>query len=248
MPLSTSEKNRANKKSLKANHDDEPVKSNPKDLPKEQNNSPIKPNKFMKKTKKQEINEEEPSDYEEITDVETDESSDNVSDDNTDDDTDDESTGKNLHENIKKMMSSDDEDSDALTTMNAIMEYNRMLVKRLEALESKTGGLKKGDIQNTVHDTMNEVAAKYHKEEEPSRTHHSFELPVGNTMKGIGSFSTSMANDKEDKTKHNDEESTVKDDDDEGKIRIGNGEKDDIVVKVEATKSGITFSIHIPRN
>lgn len=208
--------------------------------------------------------EDEESNIQEITDDDFNDDSDANSGDDSDDDSDDsEEENRNiqdiaddateqLHNAIEQIVSDDDDkdkigDDDALTTMNAILEYNRMLVQNLEALEAKTGGLKKGDIQNTVHDTMNEVSAKYNKKEESSGTHHSFELPVGDMLKGYGSFSTSEAYDKDDKKKNEDEESTVKDDDD-GKIRIGDGEKDDIVVKVEATKSGITFSIHIPRN
>lgn len=171
---------------------------------------------------------------------------------------------KQLHDNIGQMLGGDDNDSDedrqsdtdALTTMNAIMEYNKRLVQKLEALEAKSGGLQKGDIQNSVQDTMHEVYSKYNKKEQSTGTHqsHSFELPVGDMMKGYGAFSTSIIKDK-DKKNNDDETSTVKDDDeastvkdDDDKIRIGDGEKDDIVVKVEATKSGITFSIHIPRN
>lgn len=171
-----------------------------------------------------------------------------------------------LQGNIEQIVAGDDSDdnqqsdADALTTMNAIMEYNKTLIQKLEALEARSGGLKKGDIQNSVHDTMHEVYTKYNKKEESTGTHqsHVFELPVGDMMKGYGAFSTSITGDKKDKEENNrksvkndkkdsdDETSTVKDDDD--KIRIGDGEKDDIVVKVEATKGGITFSIHIPRN
>ncbi|KAG2208228.1 hypothetical protein INT47_006083 [Mucor saturninus] len=162
-----------------------------------------------------------------------------------------------LQGNIEKIVTGDDSDdnaqsdADALTTMNAIMEYNKTLIQKLEALEARSGGLKKGDIQNSVHDTMHEVYTKYNKKEESTGTHqsHVFELPVGDMMKGYGAFSTSITDDKKDKDekKHTDDEaSTVKDDDDN--IRIGDGVKDDIVVKVEATKGGITFSIHIPRN
>jgi hypothetical protein len=150
---------------------------------------------------------------------------------------------------------SDDEegegDADALTTMNAIMEYNRMLVQRFQELEEKTGGFSKNDVQGTVKDTMDDLQAKYNKKEEPKGTRHSFELPIGDMMKGYANYSSTPLPEAEEKQeptkKQEDEESTVKGDDD-GKIRIGDGEKDDIVVKVDATKTGITFSIHIPRN
>ncbi|CAO3611663.1 unnamed protein product [Mucor hiemalis] len=143
-------------------------------------------------------------------------------------------------------------DSDALTTMNAIMEYNRMLVQRLHELEDKTGGLNKEAVQDTVKNTMDEVSAKYNKEQSGKGTHHSFELPIGDMMKGYGSLSAEpladASEEKDSAKKADDEENTTVDGGDDGKIHIGNGEKDDIVVKVEATKTGITFSIHIPRN
>ena len=102
---------------------------------------------------------------------------------------------------------------------------------------------------------MNEVSAKYNKKEQSGGTNHSFELPIGDMMKSYGNFSTTPLSDDEDTTeekehtkKATDDEGTTVGGDEGGKIRIGDGEKDDIVVKVEATKTGITFSIHIPRN
>lgn len=153
---------------------------------------------------------------------------------------------------------SDDEeeqgDADALTTMNAILEYNRMLVRKFQEFEKRTRGFNKQDVQGAVNGTLNEVSAKYNKKDDSKGVHQSFELPIGDMMKGYGSLSSTPLPDdagkeeaEEPRKKHEDEESTVKGDD-TGKIRIGDGEKDDIVIKVEATKTGITFSIHIPRN
>lgn len=164
----------------------------------------------------------------------------------------------NVKEQVQNTIDDDSDtegeyDGDALTTMNAIMEYNRMLVQRLHELEDKTeGGLNKEAIQNTVQNTMSEVSAKYNKEQSGKGTQHSFELPIGDMMKGYGSLFTEPlpdTNQEKDNTKKaEDEENTTVNGSDDGKLHIGNGEKDDIVVKVEATKTGITFSIHIPRN
>ncbi|KAI9483051.1 MAG: hypothetical protein EXX96DRAFT_128613 [Benjaminiella poitrasii] len=139
---------------------------------------------------------------------------------------------------------------DALTTMNAIMEYNRRLMDRLNNLEQHNE-LDKDDVQNTVQDTYNEVKSEFGQNENSKSIHESFELPIGDMMKGYGSYSSEPLPEKEahPKKRDKDEESTLHDDDDgASKIRIGNGDKDDIVVKVEATKTGITFCIHIPRN
>jgi hypothetical protein len=138
-------------------------------------------------------------------------------------------------------------DTDALTTMNAIMEYNRKLMQRLNQLESQVqeqgNHVSQEALQHTVQGTYNEIKDKY--DSGASGTHHSFELPIGDMMKGYGNLNTTPLPEQ----KKDEETSTTKDKGDEGnKISIGNGEKDDIVVKVEATKTGITFSIHIPRN
>lgn len=156
---------------------------------------------------------------------------------------------KEMQGKLKQAVDSDSEeetvDGDAMTTMNAIIEYNKMLVQRLEKLEADTGRLKKSDVQGTVKDTMNDVSAKYNKKEESTGTQHSFELPIGrDMMQGYGCFSTEpISDDKDDSKKSDDGEATIKD----GGDTIVR-EKDDIVVKVEATKTGITFSIHIPRS
>ncbi|GAA5805563.1 hypothetical protein HPULCUR_011082 [Helicostylum pulchrum] len=151
-----------------------------------------------------------------------------------------------VKEELDQDIDSDEEEDyggDAFTTINAIMEYNRILVQRLEILEVKQG-LNKSNVQDTVKDTLDDVSAKYNKKEESSGTHHSFELPVSDMMKGYGCFSTEpVSDDKDDTKKSEDGDDTVKESDDDI-VR----EKDDIVVKVEATKTGITFSIHIPRN
>lgn len=152
-----------------------------------------------------------------------------------------------VKEELNQAIESEEEDygDDAFTTMNAIMEYNRILVQRLERLEVKQG-LNKSNVQGTVKDTLDEVSAKYNKKEESSGTHHSFELPVSDMMKGYGCFSTEPVSDDKDDTKKSESgDDTVKENDDDDDIVR---EKDDIVVKVEATKTGITFSIHIPRN
>ncbi|KAI9245486.1 hypothetical protein EDC94DRAFT_628356, partial [Helicostylum pulchrum] len=150
-----------------------------------------------------------------------------------------------VKEELDQDIDSDEEEDyggDAFTTINAIMEYNRILVQRLEILEVKQG-LNKSNVQDTVKDTLDDVSAKYNKKEESSGTHHSFELPVSDMMKGYGCFSTEpVSDDKDDTKKSEDGDDTVKESDDDI-VR----EKDDIVVKVEATKTGITFSIHIPR-
>ncbi|KAG2230353.1 hypothetical protein BDF21DRAFT_428280 [Thamnidium elegans] len=152
-----------------------------------------------------------------------------------------------VKEELDQAIDSDDEEEDygddAFTTMNAIMEYNRIMVQRLERLDVKQG-LNKSNVRDTAKDTLDDVSAKYNKKEESSGTHHSFELPVSDMMKGYGCFSTEpVSDDKDDTKKSEDGDDTVKEDDDDI-VR----EKDDIVVKVEATKTGITFSIHIPRN
>ncbi|GAA5817730.1 hypothetical protein MFLAVUS_011281 [Mucor flavus] len=151
-----------------------------------------------------------------------------------------------VKEELDQAIDSEEEDygDDAFTTMNAIMEYNRILVQRLERLEVKQG-LNKSNVQDTVKDTLNDVSAKYNKKEESGGTHRSFEIPISSDMmKGYGCFSTEpVLDDKDDTKKSEFGDDTVKENDDDI-VR----EKDDIVVKVEATKTGITFSIHIPRN
>ncbi|KAI8080235.1 uncharacterized protein B0P05DRAFT_540494 [Gilbertella persicaria] len=160
----------------------------------------------------------------------------------------------------QETMDSEDElnlgDNDALSTMNAIMEYNRQLMQRLNELESQAQSqgqeVSKQTVQDTVQDTYNDIKTKYEKTQEGDGTNHSFELPLGDMMKGYGNLNTEPLPDIHDslsKKSDKDEESTVHGGNNEGnKISIGNGGKDDIVVKVEATKTGITFSIHIPRD
>ena len=159
---------------------------------------------------------------------------------------------------LEQAMDSDDEfyssDNDALTTMNAIMEYNRQLIQRLNELEanaeSKGQEVSKQSVQETVQDTYNDIKAKYEKKQDENGVNHSFELPIGDMMKGYGNFQTE-AIPEEDAVDNSekDEEATVHSGADEAnKFSIGSGGKDDIVVKVEATKNGIMFAIHIPRN
>ncbi|KAK4514375.1 uncharacterized protein ATC70_001968 [Mucor velutinosus] len=154
--------------------------------------------------------------------------------------------------------------TDAMTLMNAISEYNRMLMQRLSSLESeaKEQGeeVSKQSVKDTVQGTYNDIKTKYDKKSDSKGTHHSFELPIGDMMKGYGNFDTTPLEDddqdnqdseehQKQEKKDKDEESTVHDgEENSGKLSIGNGDKDDIVVKVEATKTGITFCIHIPRN
>ncbi|KAL9543466.1 hypothetical protein PS6_009271 [Mucor atramentarius] len=154
--------------------------------------------------------------------------------------------------------------TDAMTLMNAISEYNRMLMQRLSSLENeaKEQGeeVSKQSVKDTVQGTYNDIKTKYDRKDDNKGTHHSFELPIGDMMKGYGNFDTTPLEDddqdnqdskehQEQEKKDKDEESTVHDgEENSGKLSIGNGDKDDIVVKVEATKTGITFSIHIPRS
>ncbi|KAI8387353.1 hypothetical protein BD560DRAFT_382189 [Blakeslea trispora] len=159
---------------------------------------------------------------------------------------------------LEQSIDTDDEfyssDNDALSTMNAIMEYNRQLIQRLNELESKAESkgqeVSKQSVQDTVQDTYNDVKAKYEKKQDDNGVNHSFELPIGDMMKGYGNFQTeALPDDDAAESNEKDEESTVHSGADEGnKISIGSGGKDDIVVKVEATKTGIMFAIHIPRN
>ncbi|KAI8637189.1 hypothetical protein BD408DRAFT_424936 [Parasitella parasitica] len=148
--------------------------------------------------------------------------------------------------------------TDAMTLMNAISEYNRMLMKRLSMLEdeAKEQGeqVSKQTIRDTVQDTYNDVKTKYDRKDDDKGTHHSFELPLGDMLHSYGNFDSTPLEDDEQgqeekpSTGCKNEDSTAHNGDDAGKISIGSGDKDDIVVKVEATKTGITFSIHIPRN
>ncbi|KAI8886351.1 hypothetical protein K501DRAFT_283834 [Backusella circina FSU 941] len=170
-------------------------------------------------------------------------------------------------------------DTNALTTMDAIMAYNRQLVARLHELEHKIE--KQGeDLNDTVkdavgdlkealphHDNVDQSKSKpkeetgdftqampsYNKSTDTKGTNHSFEFPIGDALMGSGNFSTTPLEDEhkeEEPKKRNEDEETVKGEDDTsgGGIRISDGDKDDIVIKVEATKKGITFCIHIPRN
>ncbi|CEP19824.1 hypothetical protein [Parasitella parasitica] len=173
---------------------------------------------------------------------------------------------KNLAQEAQADLNEDSDDdagpfagnTDAMTLMNAITEYNRMLMKRLSTLEdeAKEQGeqVNKQNVRDTVQNTYNDVKNKYDKKVDNKGTHHSFELPLGDMLHSFGKFDSSpLEDDEQDQeekpsTYSKDEESTVHNGDDAGKISIGNGDKDDIVVKVEATKTGITFCIHIPRN
>jgi hypothetical protein len=172
-------------------------------------------------------------------------------------------------------------DTDALTTMNAIMAYNRQLVSRLQELEQRIeeqGEELSDSVKDAVSDlkealpdhiTVNQPNLKakedagdftqhmpsYNKSTDTKGTNHSFEFPIGDALLGSGNFNTTPLKDNQDKEepkKKNEDEETVngdeKDTSNGGGIRISDGDKDDIVIKVEATKKGITFSIHIPRN
>lgn len=160
-------------------------------------------------------------------------------------------------------------DCDALTTMNAIMEYNKKLMAKLLELENKAkknGKITKENVQETVKDTYDEVKSKY---DTTLPKNASFELPIGDLLQSYGNFTTEEYSDgdeehegvhvedvenEDNEEAHHDEDTTVHEGEEtnngtsSGSISLGNGDRDDIVVKVEATKTGITFQIHIPRN
>lgn len=183
--------------------------------------------------------------------------------------------GNTLDDKLDSIVPEDNDDSDsegvtdcdALTTMNAIMEYNKKLMQKLiqlENMQKKHGKITKEHVQETVKDTYDEVKSKY---DQTLPKNASFELPIGDILQSYGNFTTEELPDNEEEEDdddveheeleeedeaHHDEDTTVHDGEEpktsSGSISLGNGDKDDIVVKVEATKTGITFCIHIPRN
>lgn len=159
---------------------------------------------------------------------------------------------------VKESTESDSEnlqDADALTTMNAIMEYNRKLMQRIAELEGQNDSDKdpKEAVKDTVQDVTEEAKGEQEKASKKDGSTHTFEFPLGDMMKSYGSLGTSElpeeTPEKEEEKRNEDENSSVNNDDSEGNhLRIGDGDKDDIVVKVDATRKGITLTIHIPRN
>ncbi|KAG1049964.1 hypothetical protein G6F43_007739 [Rhizopus delemar] len=158
---------------------------------------------------------------------------------------------------VKESTESDSEslqDADALTTMNAIMEYNRKLMQRIAELEGQNDSDKdpKEAVKDTVQDITEEVKDKQEKASKKGGSTHTFEFPLGDMMKSYGSLATSElpeeTPEKEEKKNEDDNSSVNNDDSESNNLRIGDGDKDDIVVKVDATRKGITLTIHIPRN
>ncbi|CEJ00927.1 hypothetical protein RMCBS344292_14967 [Rhizopus microsporus] len=155
---------------------------------------------------------------------------------------------------IKDQIESDMEgshDTDALSTMNAILEYNRKLMQKLNELEDQKDSIKDPEktAEDTAQDTVKEVKDEKKEVEDKGRPNYSFELPIGDVMKSYGSLSTSELPNKESKKEDENETATVnKNFSEPHKARANEAEKDDIVVKVDATRDGITLTIHIPRN
>lgn len=155
---------------------------------------------------------------------------------------------------VKDQVESDMEgshDSDALNTMNAILEYNRKLMQKLNELEDQKDSIKDPEktAEDTAQDTMKEVKDEKKEAEDKGRSNYSFELPIGDIMKSYGSMSTSELPNREPKKEYENETVTAnKNTSEPHKACTGEAEKDDIVVKVDATRDGITLTIHIPRN
>ncbi|ORE01951.1 hypothetical protein BCV72DRAFT_216282 [Rhizopus microsporus var. microsporus] len=155
---------------------------------------------------------------------------------------------------VKDQIESDMEgsqDADALSVMNAILEHNRKLMQKLNELENQKDSIKDIEkiVEDTAQDTMKEVEDKKKEAEDKGGANYSFELPIGDVMKSYGSLSTSELPDKEPKKEDEDETATMNENTSEPhKTCADETEKDDIVVKVDATRDGITLTIHIPRN
>ncbi|KAG1450628.1 hypothetical protein G6F56_008298 [Rhizopus delemar] len=137
-------------------------------------------------------------------------------------------------ENVTKEQTteSDTESIQDAEAFRTIMEYNRKLLQRIQELEKNNKDLKEKSVTPK-------------KDEEKKGTNQTFEFPIGEMLESYGSLNTSEPPEEEEEAtaENNREEET-----ESGKIRISDGDKDDIVVKVDATRKGITLTLHIPRN
>ncbi|KAI9281545.1 hypothetical protein BY458DRAFT_544294 [Sporodiniella umbellata] len=134
---------------------------------------------------------------------------------------------------------SDTESIQGLDAMNTIMEYNRQLLQRIQELEKSNKAL----LENT------KSVNKKSKPKAEKGTSQTFEFPIGEMLENFGTLDTSdpVNDDPVDDPPNGDiqeEEGEVEG----GNIRISDGDRDDIIVKVDATRKGITLTLHIPRN
>ncbi|CAO3679043.1 hypothetical protein G6F70_005491 [Rhizopus microsporus] len=154
-----------------------------------------------------------------------------------------------VKDQIESDMEGSHHDTDALSTMNAILEYNRKLMQKLNELEDQKDSIKDPEktAEDTAKDTVKEVKNEKKETEDKGRSNYSFELPIGDVMKSYGSLSTSELPNREAKEDGNETATVNKNTSEPHKARADEAEKDDVVVKVDATRDGITLTIHIPR-
>ncbi|CAO3700509.1 unnamed protein product [Rhizopus stolonifer] len=139
---------------------------------------------------------------------------------------------KSVENVIKEQtIESDTESIQDAEAFRTIMEYNRKLLQKIQELEKNNKDLKEKSVTPK-------------KDEEKKGTNQTFEFPIGEMLESYGSLNTSEPPEEEEKGAENNKEEETE----SGKIRISDGDKDDIVVKVDATRKGITLTLHIPRN